>query len=80
MNVQEFTQPYKRKCGLLRYEKFNLHNKNKEERLTKMWNQSVPIPGNGAKIWSGENRAQKEYILKSRFKVCARLASSILSL
>ena len=24
-----------------------------------MWNQTVPIPGNGAKIWSVENRAQK---------------------
>jgi len=35
-----------------------------------MWNQTFPIPGNGAKIWSGENRARKVYVLKSRFKVC----------
>jgi len=43
--------------------KFDLHNKNKEEKLTKMWNQTVPISGNGAKIWSGENRAWKVYVL-----------------
>ena len=47
---------------------FDLHTKNKEEKLTKMWNQTVPIPGNGAKIWSGENCARKVYVLKSRVK------------
>ena len=47
---------------------FDLHAKNKEEKLTNMWNQTVPIPGRGAKIWSGENRAWKVYILKSRVK------------
>ena len=46
------------------------HQKNKEEKLTKTWNQTASIPGNGAKIWLGENRAQKVYVMKSRFKVC----------
>ena len=44
--------------------------KNKEEKLTKMWNQTVPIPNNGAKIWSRENRTQKVDVLKLIFKVC----------
>ena len=37
---------------------FDLHTKNKEEKLTKIWNQTVLIPGNGSKIWLGENRAR----------------------
>ena len=49
---------------------FDLHTKNKEKRLTKTWNQAVPIPDNGAKIWSRENHAQKVYVLKLRFKMC----------
>ena len=66
--MQKFIQPHKSKCGLSAMLKFNLHTKNKEEKLTKIWNQTVPIPDNGAKIWSGENRAQKVYVLKLRVK------------
>ena len=33
-----------------------------------MWNQTVPVPGNGAKIWSGENRAQNMSIWNQELK------------
>jgi len=35
-----------------------VHQKQRR-KLTKMWNQTIPILGNGAKIWSGKNHAQK---------------------
>ena len=51
--------------------KFDLHNQNKEEKLTKMWNQTVPIPCNGVKIWSGKNHAQKVLFCNQAIEVCA---------
>ena len=40
--------------------KFNMHTKkNKEEKLANLWNQTIPIPGNGAKIWSGKTAHKK---------------------
>jgi len=44
-----------------------------------MWDQTVPIPDNGAKIWSRENRARKVYFFINELKLYA-LASSILPL
>ena len=43
--------------------------KNKEEKLTKTWNQTVPILGNGAKIWSGKI-AHKKCMFWNRYLKC----------
>ena len=53
MNVLEVTRPHKSKYELLQRQNLTRTPKNKEEKLTNMWNQTVLIPGNGAKIWSG---------------------------
>ena len=53
--------------------------KNKEEKLIKMWTQTVPISGNGAKIWSGKTAHEKCMFWNQELKVPA-LASSILTL
>ena len=44
--------------------------KKQRKKLTKTWNQTILIPDNSAKIWSGENRVRKMYVLKSIVKVC----------
>jgi len=43
----------------LRNAKSNLHINNIEEKLIKMWDQTVPIPGNDTKLWS-RGAAQKK--------------------
>ena len=68
MNIQNLPNHTRASVDFCNAKEFDLHAKNKEEKLIKTWNQTVPIPGNGAKIWSGKNRAQKLYVLKSRVK------------
>jgi len=36
-----------------------LYTENKEEKLTKTWDQTVPILGNGTKIWSEKPRTKR---------------------
>ena len=58
---------------------FDLHIKNKEEKLTKTWDQTVPIPGNGAKFDRGKTAHEKCMFWNQELKVHT-LAFSILSL